>query len=128
MPRPPDEQLPIRTVARLTGVNPVTLRAWERRHGLFQPVRTSKGHRLYTHEHVELVRRVLALVDRGVPISRVREHLDAGQSPAATASGSLPAHRCVISGRYSSRRPPTPRTATPFNTSSTGMSRIAQAI
>ena len=31
---------PIREVARLTGVNPVTLRAWERRYGLIQPLRT----------------------------------------------------------------------------------------
>lgn len=69
--------LPIRTVASLTGVNPVTLRAWERRYGLFQPVRTAKGHRLYSHEHVELIRRVLTLIERGVPISQARQALAA---------------------------------------------------
>jgi MerR family transcriptional regulator, light-induced transcriptional regulator len=67
--------LPIRTVASLTGVNAVTLRAWERRYGLFKPVRTAKGHRLYTHEHVELIRRVLVLIERGVPISQARQAL-----------------------------------------------------
>ena len=71
------EKLPMRTVASLTGMNPITLRAWERRYGLVRPLRTAKGHRLYTHEHVERIRRVLALVERGVPIGRVRDVLDA---------------------------------------------------
>jgi len=71
------EKLPMRTVASLTGMNPITLRAWERRYGLLRPLRTAKGHRLYTHEHVEQIRRVLSLVERGVPISRVRDVLDA---------------------------------------------------
>ena len=31
---PSETLLPIREIARLTGVNPVTLRAWERRYGL----------------------------------------------------------------------------------------------
>src|SRR5688572_13350544 len=81
----PGEHLPIRTLSSITGVNTVTLRAWERRHGLLSPPRTAKGHRLYTHEHVEQVRRVQALLERGVPISQVREHLE---SPAALAAKS----------------------------------------
>lgn len=76
--------LPIRTVAALTGVNAVTLRAWERRYGLFKPVRTAKGHRLYTHEHVELIRRVLTLIGRGVPIGQAQQALaDEGLEPRA---------------------------------------------
>ena len=54
-------RIPIRTVAALTGVNPITLRAWERRYGLVRPLRTPKGHRLYTQAHVAEIRRVLAL-------------------------------------------------------------------
>jgi DNA-binding transcriptional MerR regulator/methylmalonyl-CoA mutase cobalamin-binding subunit len=72
-----DEPLPIRTICALTGINPMTLRTWERRYDLIQPARTASGHRLYTHRHVEQIRRVLALVERGVPISHVREHIDA---------------------------------------------------
>ena len=72
------EQLPIRTICSLTGVNAMTLRAWERRYGLVRPMRTPKGHRLYTHQDVERIRRVQALVQRGVPISRVRDLLDTG--------------------------------------------------
>src|SRR5512144_1514971 len=81
------EKLPMRTIASLTGVNPITLRAWERRYGLVQPLRTPKGHRLYTHEHVEQIRRVLALVERGVPVSRVREVLDAQRQRGAAPRG-----------------------------------------
>ncbi len=53
---------PIRKISELTGINPVTLRAWERRYGLIKPERTPKGHRLYTDEHVQLIRRILSMV------------------------------------------------------------------
>jgi hypothetical protein len=44
-PRPAaEESFPMRTVSVITGVNPVTLRAWERRYGLIKPARTAKGH------------------------------------------------------------------------------------
>jgi DNA-binding transcriptional MerR regulator len=46
MPTATAEKLPMRTIASLTGVNPITLRAWERRYGLVQALRTPKGHRL----------------------------------------------------------------------------------
>ena len=62
---------PISTVSALTGVNPVTLRAWERRYGLVTPHRTSKGHRLYTEADVALIREVIGLLGQGVPVSRV---------------------------------------------------------
>lgn len=63
---------PIREVARLTGVNPITLRAWERRYNLVEPVRTESGHRLYTQEHIDFLHETLRLMDEGVPISRVK--------------------------------------------------------
>jgi MerR family transcriptional regulator, light-induced transcriptional regulator len=75
MPDSNNEQVPIGVVASLTGVNAITLRAWERRYGLVTPLRTAKGHRLYTRQHVEQIRRALTLVERGVPISRVRDLL-----------------------------------------------------
>jgi len=73
----PLEQFPIRTVASLTGVKAITLRAWERRYGLIRPDRTGKGHRLYSHKDIEQIRRVLTLLDRGIQISRVKEILAA---------------------------------------------------
>ncbi|MEB2861429.1 MerR family DNA-binding transcriptional regulator, partial [Staphylococcus sp. GCP4] len=34
-------------VALLCDINPVTLRAWQRRYGLLKPQRTDGGHRLF---------------------------------------------------------------------------------
>lgn len=59
---------PIRTVCALTGINPITLRAWERRYGLIQPIRTPGGHRLYTREHIDQISRALGMIERGTPI------------------------------------------------------------
>ena len=66
-----DDLFPIREVARLTGVNPVTLRAWERRYGLIQPTRTESGHRLYSRTDIDTVHRILDWIERGVAVSKV---------------------------------------------------------
>ncbi|ALG66881.2 MerR family transcriptional regulator [Beggiatoa leptomitoformis] len=66
---------PIRTVASLTGVNPITLRAWERRYGLMTPYRTAKGHRLYSQQDIDLICRVVDLLEAGIPISQVKQAL-----------------------------------------------------
>lgn len=63
--------LPIGEVVRLTGVNPVTLRAWERRYGLIRPLRTEGGHRLYSAADVETIRSIMSWTDRGVAVSKV---------------------------------------------------------
>jgi DNA-binding transcriptional MerR regulator len=65
------DAFPIRTVSALTGINPITLRTWERRYHLIEPVRTPKGHRLYTKEHIAMLTRVVELLERGIPISRI---------------------------------------------------------
>ncbi|WP_422403295.1 MerR family transcriptional regulator [Pseudomonas sp. GZD-209] len=67
--------LPMRDVVSLTGINPVTLRAWERRHGLISPQRTEGGHRLYTPEDVQRIRDILHWTSSGLPISKVGELL-----------------------------------------------------
>ena len=72
---------PIGTVCSMTGVNPVTLRAWERRYGLIRPHRTAKGHRLYSMEDVERIREVLRLVEEGALISQVRGLLASNEAP-----------------------------------------------
>ncbi|MGC8698285.1 MAG: MerR family DNA-binding transcriptional regulator, partial [Halothiobacillus sp.] len=41
--RQEDGLFPIRAVAHLTGINPITLRAWERRYQLICPIRTPSG-------------------------------------------------------------------------------------
>jgi DNA-binding transcriptional MerR regulator len=71
---------PIRTVADLTEVNAITLRAWERRYGLFEPIRKASGHRLYTQAHIDLITRVVGLLDRGMRIGQIKAQLDAEQA------------------------------------------------
>ncbi|HEH9427812.1 TPA: MerR family transcriptional regulator [Aeromonas sobria] len=63
---------PIREVSRLTGVNAVTLRAWQRRYGLVQPARTEKGHRLYSEQDIRQIGEILSWLDRGVSIGQVK--------------------------------------------------------
>ncbi|PMR70919.1 MerR family transcriptional regulator [Halomonas heilongjiangensis] len=86
---------PIREVSRLTGVNSVTLRAWERRYGLIRPRRTPKGHRLYARDDIDRIERILQWLNRGVPVSQVRELLEQPEpveSPAPSA-GDWPSQR-----------------------------------
>lgn len=70
--------IPIREISRLTGVNSVTLRAWERRYGLIKPLRTNKGHRLYGRDDVELIKTIQAWLARGLAIGKVSELLESG--------------------------------------------------
>jgi DNA-binding transcriptional MerR regulator len=73
------ESFPIRTVSEITGVNSVTLRAWERRYGLIKPLRTPKGHRLYTRDDIRLIQEILERLSQGMSISQItREVLDSG--------------------------------------------------
>ncbi|TIH07041.1 MerR family transcriptional regulator [Pseudomonas leptonychotis] len=78
--------MPIRDVARITGVNAVTLRAWERRYGLIVPHRTPKGHRLYSDEHVAHIQAILTWLNRGVSVSQVKGLLRSNQPAFAEAS------------------------------------------
>lgn len=84
-----EELFPIREVARLTGVNPVTLRAWERRYGLIQPTRTESGHRLYATADIERVRSILSWIERGVAVSKIGKIL-AKTAPLQALSPVIP--------------------------------------
>ena len=75
MQNKPQNLFPIRTVANLTGVNSITLRAWEKRYGLIKPIRTAKGHRLYTQQNIDMINEVVALLAKGIPISQVSRTL-----------------------------------------------------
>lgn len=74
------EQYSIRELSEISGVNAITLRAWERRYGLLKPQRTAKGHRYYTADDIEKVRNILNWLYRGVAISKVKPLLNTDQS------------------------------------------------
>ncbi|AGI25985.1 MerR family transcriptional regulator [Pseudomonas sp. MT3] len=103
-----DGWLPIREVARRTGVNPVTLRAWERRYGLVAPQRTPKGHRLYSEAQITRIQAILTWLGRGVAVSKVRALLD-NPAPASVAPDASPwddlLQHCIDAiGRISERQ------------------------
>ncbi|MFP4154233.1 MAG: MerR family transcriptional regulator [Halothiobacillaceae bacterium] len=80
-----DGLYPIRAVAQMTGINPITLRAWERRYGLIRPLRTDSGHRLYSQRDVDRIRRILELSEQGVALAQVSRVLESeqGSQPGA---------------------------------------------
>lgn len=92
-----EELFPIREVSRLTGVNPVTLRAWERRYGLIRPTRTDSGHRLYSQADIESVRSILAWIERGVAVSKVGKIL---AKSSAIKSASAPVYEEVSASEW----------------------------
>ncbi|MEB3238436.1 MAG: MerR family transcriptional regulator [Candidatus Sericytochromatia bacterium] len=59
------------SVARLTGFSPMLLRAWEKRYDLLRPIRSPKGHRLYTDQDLQVLRRVKAMIDEGRSIGEI---------------------------------------------------------
>ena len=61
----------IGAVARLTGIPPDTLRVWERRYAVVEPVRSEAGTRLYSAEDVGRLTLIKRLVDNGDAISHV---------------------------------------------------------
>ncbi len=62
--------------ARLSGITPTTLRAWQRRYGLLKPLRTEGGHRQYSDEDVQQALKILDWVKKGVPIGQVKPLLE----------------------------------------------------
>jgi len=101
----------IGTVATLTGLDPHTIRAWERRYGAIKPLRSETGRRRYDDRTVERLQLLKALVDCSQSIGRVA-HLpdedlralleriadlgDARTAPADTAPQAGPARLALI--------------------------------
>lgn len=68
---PEEETYAVGRVARLTGVTPDVLRAWERRYGAVEPVRTPGGTRRYRSSDIDRLRLLKAAVDAGSRIGEV---------------------------------------------------------
>jgi DNA-binding transcriptional MerR regulator len=80
-------------VARLTGLSPHLLRAWERRYGAVRPLRTAGGTRRYRESDVARLRRLRAAVGAGHPIGDVVRLSDAElerRASLAAAAGPEP--------------------------------------
>lgn len=83
-PEATTDTFPMRVAARLTGVSPERMRAWESRHGAVVPLRTAGGSRRYTHSDLERLTLLRRAVEAG---HRIREiaRLDAAELEARLA-------------------------------------------
>ena len=70
-------------LAREAGLNPETLRYYERRGLLPPPARTSTGHRRYDPEAVSLLRLIRRAQDLGFTLAEIRELLRGLERPRA---------------------------------------------
>lgn len=86
--QPGEKLYTIGTVSKLTGVGAITLRAWERRHGLIKPVRKESGHRLYTRRHIDQISRILALTQQGMRISQINPSMLESELAAGSSENS----------------------------------------
>jgi DNA-binding transcriptional MerR regulator len=68
--------------ARRVGVSPDLLRAWERRYGLLQPIRSQGGFRLYTDEDAERVSQMRRALDEGLSAAEAARRVRARARPA----------------------------------------------
>lgn len=94
-------------LSRRVDVGAETLRAWERRYGLLEPVRTEGNYRLYSREDERRVREMLRLRDEGVAaaeaarlareIPQLREQAGYGAAMAGHAAPSQAGAR--VAGR-----------------------------
>ncbi|OON40944.1 helix-turn-helix-type transcriptional regulator [Izhakiella australiensis] len=63
-------------VAERCGINPVTLRAWQRRYGLLKPKRTEGGHRQFDDEDIQRIEEIKRWIESGVPVGKVKALLE----------------------------------------------------
>jgi DNA-binding transcriptional MerR regulator len=67
----PRASYPMRVVQRLTGLSPDTIRAWERRHGVVEPARSSGKTRHFSDEDVRRLILLRQAVERGHRIGSI---------------------------------------------------------
>ncbi|NNJ95509.1 MAG: MerR family transcriptional regulator [Halobacteria archaeon] len=98
-----EQKYRIGTVARLTGISPDTLRVWERRYAVVEPLRSAGGGREYTREHIERLQLIKQLVDAGDAIGSIAgldtatlKDRSSGNFGSAPAAGKAVSEPCRI--------------------------------
>lgn len=94
-----DRAYTIKTVTLLTGINEHTLRAWETRYQAVTPDRSDTGRRIYSQTHIDRIRTLMALSDKGHPIGSIAR-LD------CKALGHLAAQNVVKQNHFNQRIEP----------------------
>ena len=89
-PQQDQERVRIGELSRRTGVQPDTIRAWQRRYGLVEPQRTSKGYRLYSSADEDVIRVMRDLTAKGVAAAEAAALARRGaEAPPAPSFGAL---------------------------------------
>ena len=102
----------IKEASARSGVGPPLIRAWERRYGVVQPVRTPSGYRLYDDATIRVLVAMRSLVASGWTASEAARAINAGEvgvddvapiagpapAPAPRATG--PDHRTQLISRF----------------------------
>lgn len=70
----------IKAISNMVGIQPGTLRAWERRYQILNPVRNESGHRLYTEEDLRKLKWLTEKVSGGFTISQAVSLLETESS------------------------------------------------
>src|SRR3954452_14857493 len=93
-------QLRIGAFARLVGVTPELLRAWESRYGLTRPVRSAGGFRLYTAADAARVERMQRGLERGLSAAEAARAALEGERPGTGLLEDLAARLLTAMGRF----------------------------
>ena len=78
--------LRIGELSRRTGVSADTLRAWERRYGIFKPARSEGGFRLYSQADEERAQTMRGLIAEGLSAAQAAAAVKEGRTPVAAST------------------------------------------
>jgi MerR family transcriptional regulator, light-induced transcriptional regulator len=80
----------VKAASMATGISESRLRTWERRYGIPHPPRSDTGRRLYSDDDLATIRRMAALVSRGVPASEAAIVAASDSAPEPTQMRAAP--------------------------------------
>lgn len=86
----------IKAVSKKLGIQAGTLRAWERRYNIISPIRNDAGHRLYSDEHLSILKWLVQKTEQGFTISQAVELLEDGNTESHLESRELNKDRSHI--------------------------------
>ncbi|HDR4419526.1 TPA: MerR family transcriptional regulator [Bacillus cereus] len=82
-----DGKYNIKAVSNIIGIQPSTLRAWERRYQIIAPKRNHAGHRLYTEEHIQILKWLMDKVSSGMMIGQAVQLLEGNRLQSNVKKG-----------------------------------------
>ncbi|SFF62245.1 DNA-binding transcriptional regulator, MerR family [Halobacillus alkaliphilus] len=88
----------IKAVSQMVGIQPGTLRAWERRYQIVRPSRNEAGHRLYSDEHIKILRWLMEKVDKGFTISQAVSLLESNENTVDASSHAASSNQLEVLG------------------------------